>query len=80
MKNLIRLLVCAGVLTIPQFLSADDNCNHAFADCSNPDVSASDVMTCWRGDGTYTQTTYWCNGDITTIVGGGRGGVKHKTM
>ncbi len=74
MKTLFRLLVCVGVLATPQFLSAD--CTHAYGDCSNPNISAWDVETCWYPDGTYIQTIYWCNGDVTTS-GGGR--VKYKT-
>lgn len=71
MKNLIRLLVLVGILATPQFLSA--GCTHAPGDCVT--TEAWDVVTCWYSDGTYTQTIYWCNGDIT--IRGRNGAVKH---
>ena len=77
MKNLLRLLVLVGVLATPQFLSAQD-CTHAPGDCVT--TSAWDVVTCTNPDGTYTQTIYWCNGDITTSGSGGDGKIRHKIM
>lgn len=76
MKNLIRLLVCVGVLATPKLLSAED-CSHAYGDCSNPYISASDVETCWFNDGSGEgyQIISWCDGTTTTyhLYGGGSG-------
>lgn len=77
MKNLIRLLVCVGILASPQLLPAGD-CTHAYGDCVTTD--AWDVETCWNDDGTYIQTTYWCNGDVSVYDSGNRGHkVKYRT-
>ena len=81
MKNIIRLLVCVGVLATPQLLSAEQTCTDAYGDCNNPAISASDVETCWFNDGTGEGelTIIWCDGTITTrhLYGGG-GGSDHS--
>lgn len=77
MKNLIRLLVCVGVLATPQLLSAETTCDHAYGDCDNPYIAASDVETCWFNDGSGEgeQTITWCDGTKTVyhLYGGGGG-------
>lgn len=77
MKNLIRLLVCIGVLATPQLLSAETTCTHAPGDCNDPSISAWDVETCWYNDGTGDgiQIITWCTGEVEyrPIYGGGSG-------
>ncbi len=54
-----------------------EGCQSTPGDCSNPNISASDVYTCTEGGKVTRIEIYWCNGDIS-IYDYKNGTFKHK--
>ncbi len=77
MKIFKALRVAGLMATLGMGYAFADGCQSAPGDCSNPNISASEVYVCSSGGAITYMEIHWCNGDLS-IYDYVNGTFKHK--